>query len=60
LRKKFGVMTGKCPSNPALQGGMKGHNIIGNYPPGKRRPLGGSFASEFGETTVESLPGSEG
>ena len=32
--------TGKCPVSPALEGGVKGHNIKGRYLTGKPRPLG--------------------
>jgi len=32
--------TGKCPVSPALEGGVKGHNIKGKYLTGKPRPLG--------------------
>ena len=34
------VLTGKCPVSPALEGGVKGHNIEGKYLTGKPRPLG--------------------
>jgi hypothetical protein len=33
-------LTGKCPVSPALEGGVKGHNIKGRYLTGKPRPLG--------------------
>ena len=36
----FSGLTGKCPVNAALEGGIKGHNIKGNYFTGKPRPLG--------------------
>jgi hypothetical protein len=32
-------LTGKCPVSPALEGGVKGHNIK-KYLTGKLRPLG--------------------
>jgi hypothetical protein len=34
------VLTGKCPVSPALEGGVKGHNIKGKYLTGKPRPSG--------------------
>jgi len=33
-------LTGKCPVSPALEGGVKGHNIEGKYLTGKPSPLG--------------------
>jgi hypothetical protein len=36
----FSHSTGKCPVSPALEGGIKGHNIKGKYLAGKPRPLG--------------------
>jgi hypothetical protein len=33
-------LTGKCPVSPALEGGVKGHNIKGKHLTGKPRPLG--------------------
>ena len=33
-------LTGKCPVIPALEGGVKGHNIRGKYHTGEPRPLG--------------------
>ena len=33
-------VTGACPASPALQDGVKGHNIKGDYLTGKPRPLG--------------------
>ena len=33
-------LTGKCPVSPALEGGVKGHNIKGKYLTGKPCPLG--------------------
>ena len=33
-------LTGMCPASPALEGGVKGHNIKGNDLTGKPRPLG--------------------
>jgi hypothetical protein len=33
-------MVDKCPVNPALKGGVKGHNLKGNYLTGKPRLLG--------------------
>jgi len=34
------VLTGECPVSPALDGGVKGHNIRGKYLTGKPRSLG--------------------
>jgi hypothetical protein len=34
------ILTGKCPVSPALEGGVKGHNIKGKYHTGESRPLG--------------------
>ena len=33
-------LTGMCPTSPALEGGVTGHNIKGNDLTGKSRPLG--------------------
>ena len=41
------VLTGKCPVSPALEGGVKGHNIKGKYLTGKPRPLGRGFTFRF-------------
>jgi len=37
------ALTGTCPASPALQAGVKGHNVKGNYLTGKPRPLGRGF-----------------
>ncbi|MBP1696446.1 MAG: hypothetical protein H6Q41_1634 [Deltaproteobacteria bacterium] len=46
-RSRVPPLTGKCPVSPALEGGVKGHNIEGKYLTGKPRPLGRG-ASLFG------------
>jgi hypothetical protein len=33
-------LAGKCPVSPALEGGVKGHNIKGKYFIGKPHPIG--------------------
>jgi hypothetical protein len=39
------TLTGKCPANSALEGGVKGHNIKGKYHTGKPRAVRGELHS---------------